>query len=608
MKPYKNKILIVDLSTKEIEERVIDDETLKLFPGGMALGARLLYELMPVNTDVFAPESVIGFVCGALNASGAFMSCRYTVVSKSPVTNGFNDASSGGTFGPDLRKAGFDGVFVKGISNEPVYILIDDGKVEIKDATKYWGTTTTTSLEKALKEELGKNITAASIGMAGEKLSYMAAIMNNGHRAAGRGGSGAVMGSKKLKAVVVTGGKMPEVENKEEVININKEVIEWHNGPVKEVADAFKAHGTGASYPDSANNGDLGIKNWFGAASDLTKEDINNIWAVEMDKKYKQKKFACFACPIGCGAIYKVNDEEMGRPEYETVGAFGSNLLNGDCVSVNICNHFCNEYGVDTISAGNTIGWAMSCYEAGLLSKDDLDGLELTWGNSEAINKLTEKMCKMEGVGAILGNGSVYASKHFGVGEEFRNDAGGIELPYHDARFAPPLARTYKFDPTPGRHVKGGVGPLSGGREPEYKNNPDVFAKDDIDGTKLYEAKVSLGCCQFTDFGYLPDADLRYYNAACGLNVSMEEYINIGFRSFMIRHLFNIRDGWTRKDTHIASRMVGNPPLEYGPLKGITVDVEKMGDNFYKGMGCDENGIPLKETLEKIGGLEFVTL
>ena len=481
MNSYIGKMLFVDLTTGEIETRELSPEIVRAYPGGSALGAKILYDEMPANTPVFAPESMVGFVCGALNGSGALMSCRYTVVSKSPVYDGWNDANSGGTFGPKLREAGFDAVFVKGISEKPVYILIDDGKVEIRSAEQYWGTTTITQFEKAVTEELGKKVTAASISVGGEKMHHMAAVMNDGHRAAGRGGSGAVMGSKKLKAVVVCGGSRVTAYDKAAVLALNKEAVDWQmNGPVKPVGDTFREYGTGGLYESSVYTGDAGVKNWAGSVVDCDEDIIKNPTSEYMDKKFKKRKYACHQCSVGCGAIYDLtkggyDDDHAARPEYETTGWFGASMLNSDVMSINICNTLCNEYGYDTISVGGTVGWAMECYDKGILTAEELDGIELTWGNAEAITALTEKICKSQGVGEILANGSVYAAKHFGKGEECLVVAGGIEIPQHDARYGPSLARTYKFDPTPGRHVKGGCGGTVGGRPDEFKHNPDAL-------------------------------------------------------------------------------------------------------------------------------------
>ena len=612
MNSYIGKILFVDLSTGETEVRTLSPETVRAFPGGAALGAKILYDEMPAHTPVFAPESMIGFVCGALNGSGALMSCRYAVVSKSPVTDGWNDANSGGTFGPKLREAGYDALFVRGKAEKPVYILIDDGKVEIRSAEKYWGTTTTMQFEKALAEELGKKVTAASISTGGEQLHRMAAVMNDAHRAAGRGGSGAVMGSKNLKAVVVCGGSRVTAYDKDAVLAFNKEAVDWQmNGPVKPVGESFRAWGTGGLYEPSMYTGDAGIRNWAGSVVECDEDLIKKPTSEYMDKRYKKKKFACYQCSVGCGAIYDLtvdgyDEPHAGRPEYETTGVFGSMLMNSDVLSINICNTLCNEHGYDTISVGGTVAWAMECYDKGILTKEDLDGIELSWGNAEAIVAITEKICKSEGVGKILAEGSEHAAKTFGKGQECLVVAGGMELPMHDARYGPGLARTYKFDPAPGRHVKGGVGPLVGSRPDEFKHNPDAFLAEDIQGTIDTEMKSNCGYCDFTGWAYRPGLMLDYLNAATGFGFDQEEFNRCGLRSFMIRHAFNLREGMRREDTYISDRMLGIPPLKEGPLAGVTLDVEKMGDNFFGALKCDEHGVPSKEYLEELGHLEAV--
>ena len=612
MNGFIGKMLFVDLTTGETEVRELTEELVKAYPGGAALGAKILYEEMAPNTDVFAPESMFGFVCGALNGTGALMSCRYTVVSKSPVTNGWNDANAGGGFGPMLRQSGFDAVFVKGIAPKPVYILIDDGKVEIRDASAYWGKTTTLEFERAIAPEIGKKFSAASISVAGEQKHHLAAVMNDGHRAAARGGPGAVMGSKNLKALVVCGTHKVSVANKEALLGVNKTVVDWQkNGPVKDVVSAFYEWGTGAAYESSIYTGDAGMKNWLGCDEDCSEDVKVNPSAQAMDVRFKKKKYACFNCSVGCGAIYDLTREgydqdDAGRPEYETTGSFGCLLLNGDSLCINKCNTLCNEYGLDTISVGGTIAWAMECYEKGILTKEDLDGIELTWGNSDAILAITEKMAKSEGCGAILANGSAYAAKVFGKGEECLVLAGGIEFPQHDSRYGPSLARTYKFDPTPGRHVKGGTGATVGARPAEYKHNPDAFLEDDVRGTYETELRSACGYCIFTDFGFAPDVMRAYWNASTGYDYSTEEFLQTGRRSFLIRQAFNQREGFRREDATMSGRMLGIPPLEKGPLAGVTMDVEKMGDNFFRALGCDMHGVPTRETLEELGMFEVM--
>lgn len=609
---YTGQLLFVDLTTGTTEVRALDEATAKNFIGGPALGAKILYDEMPAHADAFSKESMIGFVSGPANGSGALLGGRYTVVSKSPVTGGWNDANSGGNFGPLMRKAGFDGIFVKGISTKPVYIFVDDGKVEIRDASGLWGKTVSET-ERLIKEELGDDkVGIALIGPGGENLSNMAAVMNDTHRAAGRGGSGAVMGSKKLKALVVRGSYKITAKDKEAVVALNKQTVEWEKGPMEFVYNLFYNHGTGGSYESSVYSGDASIKNWAGTAADLTEEKIKALTSQVMDVRYKKKKYACNSCSIGCGAIYGIEEgkwplEETARPEYETQGMFGSQLLSGDAEALNKCAWLCNEYGFDTISMGGTVAWAMENCANGVLTPEELDGINLQWGDGEAAVAITEKICKHEGIGQILSKGSQGAAEALGKGDEALVVASGIEIPQHDPRFAPGLARTYKYDPTPGRHVKGGLGLMYGNMPPEIKYNYAGTGEKDVAGVFDTENINAAGFCLFGQFGLPPGAVPKYLSAIAGFEYSEEEVKNLGLRSYAMRHAFNLREGLLRKDFDISGRIVGTPPLQAGPTAGVTVDTEQLTDNFYEALGWDRaTGIPTKAALEKIGGLDHV--
>jgi aldehyde:ferredoxin oxidoreductase len=614
MHGYAGKLLFVNLTDKTYEVRPLTEELAKDFIGGPSLGAKILYEEMPANTDAFAPESLLGIVSGPTNGTGPFMGGRYTVVSKSPVTGGWNDANSGGNFGPKLRKSGFDAVFFKGISDSPVYLFIDNGEVSFRDASHLWGKTTIET-ENAIYEELGDNkVGIALIGPAGERLSNMAAIMNDTHRAAGRGGTGAVMGSKRLKALVCRGDLKIEVRDKAEVLAINKETIEWEKGPVAEVVKVFSQWGTGSLYEDSTISADAGIKNWSGAPRELTDAAKEALTSAAMDKLYKRKKFACNACPVGCGAIYEIKDgpwqlEETGRPEYETSGNFGSMMLNADPESVNYCNFLCNEYGFDTISFGATVAWAMECYNKGLFTLEEMGGIDLNWGDRDAIVAMSEAVCHASTeMGKILNGASREAARHYNRGFDFLVDASGIEIPQHDARRSPGLARTYQYDPTPGRHVKGGLGFTTHGAEPpEQKYSFKDTGKRDLDAVVDLEITNASGYCQLSEFGLPPGSKIRFLNALTDFNYSEEDARNLGLRSFTLRHAFNLREGMRRKDFKISDRIVGKPPLKEGPLENVIIDNEKLGDNFYSEIGWDlQTALPPREFLEKVGGLDFV--
>jgi aldehyde:ferredoxin oxidoreductase len=608
---YTGKVLIVNLSDQSHEVKDLNPEWARDFVGGAALGARYLYDLMPANTPVFAPESVVGFVSGPANGTKSFMGGRYTVVSKSPVTGGWNDANSGGNFGPYLRKAGFDAVFVKGISAKPVYIFIDDGKVELRDASSLWGKTTSET-EAALKAEIGDdNICAALIGPAGERLSNMAAVMNDGHRAAARGGPGAVVGSKKLKAVVCRGSQTVSVKNAADIAEINKSWKDYAAGPGSVAVRKWGTYGTAGDYEGCVFLSDAGIKNWTGAPEDLTEAQIKALSSQVMDPKYRTGKYACNSCQIGCGAHYHVKNEKLDlktcRPEYETCGAFGSMLLNGDDDCVHICNWYCNEYGYDTISFGGTLAWLMDCYDQGIFTLEELEGIDLKWGNAEAIIAMAKCICNFEGIGVALNGATKAAAEHFGKGFECLKVAGGIEIPMHGSRNNPALARTYQYDPTPARHVKGGRGVGFGFGPAEMKYNYEGTGEADKAGLVDAEFCNAAGFCTFAPFLDGPGVIYSYVDAITGEATSAEERVKTGLRSYAMRSAFNLREGMRRKDYTISDSMVGKPPLARGPLAGITVDNERLGDNFFEALGWDvETGVPSKEFLENIGGLDFV--
>ncbi len=611
MHGYTGKILIADLTDRTFEVKDLDPEWARYYFGGDALGARYLYELMPAKTPVFAPESVVGFISGPMNATKAFMGGRYSVVCKSPVTNGWNDASAGGSFGPSMRKAGFDGLFVKGISDKPVYILLDDGKAEFRDAGHLWGKTVSET-DAAIKAELGDTrISTALIGPGGEHLSNMAAVITDCHRGAARGGPGAVIGSKRLKGVVARGAQTVPIYDEERIAALNKEWNDHANGRGAVPVGKFRVTGTSSDYDSSVYLSDAGIKNWLGTPDEMTEEQVKNLTGAIMDPKYKTGKSGCHACPVQCGAIYHVKNEEYdikgSRPEYESLGTFGSMLLNGDADTAVICNWYCNEYGYDVLSFGGTIAWLMECYEKGLFTIDELDGIDLRWGDSNAIIAITKRICDYSGIGVALNKASRGAADYLGKGHEYLVTASGIEIPMHGSRYNPGLARTYQYDPTPGRHVKGGLGVPYGHQPPDVKYDYSNTGERDKAGLEEWEFNNLSGFCSFGGFLLGPGARYKYAEAVTGYGYTPEEFTKLGLRAFTIRSAFNLREGFRRKDFDISGRMVGKPPMTKGPLSGITVDNEKMADNFYKALGWDvETGVPSREFLEKLGGLECV--
>lgn len=612
---YAGKLLFVNLTTGTVEEKVLSEELAMRFIGGYGIGARLLFDMVRPNVDPLGPENVLGFCTGLLNATGALYGGRYMVVCKSPVTGGWNDANSGGFFGPELKRAGFDAVFVSGASRMPVYIFIKDGKAEIRDARALWGKDCTET-QKALVDETGEpKLRAAVIGPAGEKQSLMACVINDEHRAAGRGGCGAVMGSKNLKAVAVRGTLKIAVAEPEKVKLVNQEIRDFmKNGPTSQMLEGFGVFGTGEGTGAFGLIGDSPVKNWAGVgALDMGDASLMSMSTSSYDAKYKTKKYACANCPLGCGARYKVEEGkwpvgETDRPEYETIAAFGTMTLNKDVESIIKCNDICNRYGLDTISTGATVAWAIECYERGLISKEETQGIELTWGNGASVVAMTQAIADQTGFGKILALGSAKAAEKLARGAEYLQSVRGIELPMHDPRFGPGYARTYQCDPTPGRHTKGGLGLQQLMQPPSVKYSYTGKGRIDVEATCHFEVVSSAGLCSFgVGMGMPPDAVAKLIAAVTGWDFSQQDVIKTGQRIMNMRYAFNLREG--QKPTHdiVPKRPVGEPPLSEGPLKDVSVDYRKLADEFFENIGWDKQTLlPTRESLEQIGGMDDV--
>ncbi len=600
---FMGKILWVDLSKKQIKEEPLDEKMGRDFLGGYGLGARILFSRQKAGVDPLGPEAILGLVTGVLTGTDAMGGSRYVMVGKSPLTGGWGDANSGGNVGPYLKFAGYDAVFFTGQSDKPVYLLIDNGKAELKDAAKLWGKDTFDT-QDILRDEHGKELEVACIGPAGEKLSLIAAVMNNKGRAAGRSGLGAVMGSKKLKAIAVKGNmKIPIADEA-----ASKEMRTRHVKNKNPRSEFIGGFGTAALFEMSATSDDAPCKNWDGVAViDFPKfKDIS----AQPVKEQQERKYGCWHCPVGCGGIMKPStgefkyDEHAHKPEYETLAMFGSNLLNNDLISIIKANDVCNRYGLDTISAGAVVAFAMECYEKGILTEKDL-GMPLKWGDAKAIIAMTEKIGRREGFGDILADGVKKASEKVGKGsEKYAIHVGGQEYPAHDSRGGLNFAIGYGANPTPGRHTQGGEGPLPEGSLPEYNRGSltgrGVPHKIGMGITAAYNA---AGICMIViGDAYVHIKDLiEAFRIITGWDITLEELIKTGARIETIRQAFNAREGiktpWKHHD-----RMLGRPPKTVGPRAGATLDPDELAKEYYEAMGWDpKTGKPSKAALLDLG-------
>jgi len=613
---YTGKVLVVDLTLAKVKEEQLKEELYRDFIGGVGLGVRLLYERQPGKVDPLGEENILGFMPGLLGGTAVPGSSRLTVVSKSPLTGGWGDASVGGYIAPEIKQAGYDGILVQGISPRPVYLLLYQGKAELRDAFHLWGRDTIETQEILRKEIGDRRLRVICIGPAGEAQSLISAIMSEGRegRAAARSGLGAVMGSKRLKAIAVRGQNVIPVADSAQVSKLRRQFV---NG-VKETETLFikalKTGGTAGYTHPFVTAGATPFKNWslIGAESMPAYEPFD-----DRINKYVVRRSACAGCPIGCSATLK--SEEIGgeydRPEYETVAAFGPMCLNNDVATVINANDICNHYGIDTISTGNVIAFAMECYERGIITKQDTDGIELTWGNGQAIVAMVEMVAKREGFGAILADGVKRAAERIGRGaEEWAIHVGGQELGYHDPRQIPSRGTAYICDPTPGRHTTFLVarlleaGPLPG-PYPEFWK-PRVEYRDYGHKSVIYnrcatyeQVLASAGMCKFLIFQ--PGLRLiEFISAVTGWDFSLAETQVTGERIQTMRQLFNIREGIDPKHFRLPQRV--SQPATMGPYKDAPLDFDLLRRQYYEAMGWDvDTGYPKKAKLDELGLKEF---
>lgn len=612
---YTGRIGFVNLSTGEIREEQLNEQLARDFIGGHGLGARILFEYQKAGVDPLGPENVLGFTIGPLTGTPVPTGCRYMVVCKSPLTGGWGDANSGGYFGSELKAAAWDAIFVSGIAPSPKYLLVNNSGIELKDASHLWGKDTIET-EDTLLEELGDSkIRVACIGPASEKLSLISGVVNDKGRVAARSGVGAVMGSKRLKAVAVRGKGEIVLADADRIKQLRRDFIKqmrdigFINGLIK--------YGTCGNTAAVVAMGASPVKNWLltGIESFPT---VDKIGEGDNVIKYQLRKYGCAGCPISCGGIMSVPGGkypvyETHKPEYETVAAFGNMCLNDDLHSIFKLNDMCNRSGLDTISAGSVIAFAMECYENGIITKADTDGIELTWGNAEAIVVMTDKIIRREGFGDILADGVMRAAQRIGKdAEKFAMHIGGQEPGLHHAHFFPGRGTGYVVDPTPGRHTAASpftrcdanatVAPYSefqftGFERYEYKSKGPAQAI----ASNYWQVGASAGVCLFPAVfsGIFPLLD--FINAVTGWDISMKEAVETGARIQTLRQLFNIREGIDPRKVRLPDRMVGIPPHIEGPLKNITIDIDTLVKGYYKAMEWDpDTGHPTESCLTRL--------
>lgn len=603
---YSGKLLNVDLSSGKMIIEDLDPEVAADFIGGYGIGARLLFNRIPAMADPLRPENILAFMTGPLTGSGIATGTRWTVCCKSPLTGTWGDANGSGFFGPELKAAGFDGILFSGISQQPVYLLIADGQVSLLPAGHLWGLDTYAT-DDALKAAHGKDVHSACIGQSGEKLSLISGIVHHKGRIAARSGVGAVMGSKRLKAVVVKGSQKPVFAHPEQLKSLIRKYTSQITSEDVGSSAFYRLTGTPGYIVAGVREGDSPMQNWKEVPE--TFPNVKNIGAKAIFDRGRKKR-SCFRCPIGCWGEIPFNEGTVHQPEYETSSAFGSMLLNDDLDCLLTCTDICNRYGLDTISAGSTVAFAIECFEAGLINEQDTYGLSLRWGDPAGIVTLLKQIARREGFGEVLSDGTRRAAELIGGGaERFAMQVGGQELPMHDPRYEPGLGLVYVADATPGRHTQSAqylyaVGyPLEGypgfGKRPELQEGRGRFNKT---MSSLNHVINVSGLCLFgylsTTVSLLPES----LSAITGLDYDLEQVLKCGERIANIRQLFNVSEGVCFLEFSVPWRAFGSPPLPSGPTAGLTVNLQSLIREHLEEMDWDvETAIPSERKLESLG-------
>ncbi len=616
---WAGQILRVNLSTREIIKEPLDQKLTRKYLGQSGINAKLLFDLSIPGADPLSPDNPLIFGVGPLGGSLAPCSGRFTVTSKSPLTGIFGDSNCGGHWGPELKNAGYDHIIITGKAEHPVYLWINDDHVELKDARHLWGKDTWQTDEMIKMQLAQPSAQIACIGPAGENQVRFAAIICNLARAAARTGVGAVMGSKNLKAIAVKGNRglvVAEPENFLKEVYRCEEVIQ--QDPLYEVATTL---GTTAITGLAQMLGFLPTRNF----QQSTFEEAENINGEVLLKNYITSRKGCFNCPVSCSRFYKVTEGEYAGtvgegPEYETISALGSKCGNGDLSSILHANTLCNKLGLDTISTGNVIAWAMEAFQRGILQQKDLADETFDWGNHRAIINTIHKISAREGIGDILAEGALRAARKMG-GEEFVVHSKGMDYPAVDIRGTKGMALSFAVSPRGGDHLKG---------LPLYEVAPEVYQQDiknevGIDITPNYWAEYdtkaklmswhenwhcvvdSLGLCKLEGIAIKPLKPAhfqRLISAATGWDMTVEELETIGERIWNLERLLGVREGIRRIDDFPPRRLY-DEPVATGPAAGESLIHEKyeaMLNQYYQLRGWDENtGIPLRERMQKLG-------
>jgi len=611
------KLLHIDLTTRQTRTEELPEAVMRKFLGGGALASYLLLRDMPPGVDPLGPDNVLVLATSVINGLSLSGTNRYTAAAKSPLTGGYGESEAGGWWGPELRAAGWDGLVIRGKAASPVYLWIKDDKVEFRDASRYWGQLSG-EVQDGIEQELGdKRVRVLQTGVSGERGVRFAAIVNQLKHFHGRSGLGAVMGAKNLKAVVVRGSKPPVAGDKEKA----KSQLVWFKEHYDRATDRFHQVGSSGGVLALEASGILPTRNF----RDGSFEHAKAISGQTMRDTILVNRGTCYACAVACKREVEVKElgvtPKYGGPEYETLAASGSLCGVGDLKALALINQLYAQYVLDSISTGAAIAFAMECYEHGIITKEMTGGLELTWGNADAVIQLTHMIGKREGIGELLGEGVKRAAAKLGKGaERFALHVKGQELPMHDPRGKKGLSLAYALSPTGADHMEAPHDPLYAGFHPQGHPlgvlglieplDPLVLDSKKVraffETQKVWSAYNSVGMCDFVGAplnGLELQPMVDYINAVTGWNMSIYEVMKVGERNNTLAREFNCREGFTPEDDVLPQRLhegIGN-----GALKGQFIDPDQFfaaRRTYYEMAGWDPNtGRPTDSKLAELG-------
>jgi aldehyde:ferredoxin oxidoreductase len=601
---YSGKLLRVNLTNGDVTIETPDDAYYQRYLGGRGIIMHTLLTETPAKTDPLGTENKLIFAAGLLTGHDVIGTGRCSAGARSPLTDACGESEAGGMWGVELRRAGYDAIIIEGRSGKPVYLWVHDDTVEIRDAGKIWGAEVGETMDWFQQDLSEKKYRTALIGPGGENGVRLANIIVDCRHAFGRCGLGAVMGSKKLKGVVLKGRQKPVAADTERIRALNRLMKEkYKNSP-------FRQYGTGGAMDSFEAVGNLPVRNYAGGRF----PQVDKISAVAVMDLYGTGMEGCFNCPIKCKKKIRIDDAPWpidsiyGGPEYETLAAFGPNLLIDDLKAICKAHEICNRYGIDTISTGATVAFAMECFENGLLSEAEVDGLQLDFGNAEAMLALVEKIAKQDGIGEVLARGSKRAAEIIGKNSiRYAMQVKGLELPYHAPRLNQGLSIHYSVHAIGADHV---TGPIDNILPSLMDNWERIHLAQDLAPTELNPRKArmvyelglykqmpnSLGVCSFVPWNI---SELRdAVEAVTGWPATTWKLMKAVERGITLMRLFNLREGFTRDDDRLPERFHTAP--QAGPLKGIKIDpaaYKEAIETYYQLLGWDQNGVPTRACL-----------